>query len=89
MKWARIDETWYKFLGDGVLAYFGSPQAHEDRVGRAVHAGQDAVAAVAKLELQNNVALEARVGIATGQVVVGDLVGEAAAEAQALIDRLG
>ena len=54
-----------------------------------MRAGPDAVAAVAKLELQNNVALEARVGIATGQVVVGDLVGEAAAEAQAQIDRLG
>jgi class 3 adenylate cyclase/predicted ATPase len=73
-----------KFLGDGVLAYFGWPQAHEDQAERAVRAGLDAVAAVARLDLDNNVALKARVGIATGQVVVGDLVGEAAAEAEAV-----
>ncbi|MCZ6811750.1 MAG: hypothetical protein O7D97_07060 [Planctomycetota bacterium] len=65
-----------KFLGDGVLAYFGWPQAHEDQVERAVRAGLDAVSAVAKLELDHNLALQARVGIATGRVVVGDLVGE-------------
>ncbi|MFQ6018975.1 MAG: AAA family ATPase, partial [Kiloniellaceae bacterium] len=73
-----------KFLGDGVLAYFGWPQAHEDQAERAVRAGLDAVAAVAKLKLDDNVALQARVGIATGRVVVGDLVGEAAAEAEAV-----
>ena len=73
-----------KFLGDGVLAYFGWPQAHEDQAEQAVRAGLDAVAAVAKLKLDNNVALQARVGIATGRVVVGDLVGEAAAEAVAV-----
>ncbi len=73
-----------KFLGDGVLAYFGWPQAHEDQVERAVRTGLDAVAAVASLKLDDNVALQARVGIATGRVVVGDLVGEAAAEAEAV-----
>ncbi len=73
-----------KFLGDGVLAYFGWPQAHEDQAERAVRTGLDAVAAVSKLKLDDNVALQARVGIATGQVVVGDLVGEAAAEAEAV-----
>ncbi|MHA1152784.1 MAG: adenylate/guanylate cyclase domain-containing protein, partial [Alphaproteobacteria bacterium] len=73
-----------KFLGDGVLAYFGWPQAHEDQAERAVRAGLDAVAAVARLELDDNVALEARVGIATGRVVVGDLVGEAATETEAV-----
>lgn len=73
-----------KFLGDGVLAYFGWPQAHEDQAERAVRTGLDAVTAVAKLELDDNVALQARIGIATGQVVVGDLVGEAAAEAEAV-----
>jgi class 3 adenylate cyclase/predicted ATPase len=73
-----------KFLGDGVLAYFGWPQAHEDQVERAVRTGLDAVAAVARLEFDHDVALEARVGIATGQVVVGDLVGEASAEAEAV-----
>jgi class 3 adenylate cyclase len=84
-----------KFLGDGVLAYFGWPQAHEDQAERAVRTGLDAVAAVARLDLEGDVALQARVGIATGQVVVGDLVGtgqvvvgdligEAAAEAEAV-----
>ena len=73
-----------KFLGDGVLAYFGWPQAHEDQAERAVRAGLDAVAAVSKLKLDDNVALQARVGIATGQVVVGDLVGEAAKDAEAV-----
>ncbi len=73
-----------KFLGDGVLAYFGWPQAHEDQVERAMRAGLDAVAAVAKLKLDIDVELQARVGIATGQVVVGDLVGEATKEAEAI-----
>jgi class 3 adenylate cyclase/predicted ATPase len=73
-----------KFLGDGVLAYFGWPQAHEDQVERAVRTGLDAVAAVANLKLDDNVALQARVGIATGRVVVGDLVGEVTAEAEAV-----
>jgi class 3 adenylate cyclase len=73
-----------KFLGDGVLAYFGWPQAHEDQVERAVRTGLDAVAAVAKLKLDDNVPLQARVGIATGRVVVGDLVGEAAKDAEAV-----
>ena len=72
-----------KFLGDGVLAYFGWPQAHEDQAERAVRAGLDAVEAVAKLKLDDNVALQARVGIATGQVVVGNLIGDADAEAVA------
>ena len=73
-----------KFLGDGVLAYFGWPQAHEDQAERAVRAGLDAVAAVSKLKLDDNVALQARVGIATGLVVVGDLVGETAKDAEAV-----
>jgi class 3 adenylate cyclase/predicted ATPase len=73
-----------KFLGDGVLAYFGWPQAHEDQAERAVRTGLDAVAAVSRLVLDNDVSLQARVGIATGRVVVGDLVGESAAEAEAV-----
>ncbi|MCP4317989.1 MAG: AAA family ATPase [Hyphomicrobiales bacterium] len=73
-----------KFLGDGVLAYFGWPRAHEDQAERAVRAGLDAVAAVARLKLDYNVVLKARVGIATGQVVVGDLIGEATKETEAV-----
>ena len=64
-----------KFLGDGVLAYFGWPQAHEDQAERAVHAGLDAIARTAGLSAEG-AALAARVGIASGLVVVGDLSGE-------------
>jgi len=63
-----------KYLGDGVLAYFGWPQAHEDQAERAVRAGLDAVAALSGLKLDSSVELQARTGIATGQVVIGDLV---------------
>jgi predicted ATPase/class 3 adenylate cyclase len=66
-----------KFLGDGVLAYFGYPTAHEDDAERAVRAGLALVEATAGLQPQVEVGLHARVGIATGLVVVGDLLGEA------------
>ncbi len=74
-----------KYLGDGVLAYFGYPGAHEDDPERAVRAGLELVHAVAKLQIRPDVALEARVGIATGDVVVGDLVGQGSAEEHAAI----
>ena len=73
-----------KYLGDGILAYFGWPLAYEDQAERAVRAGLDAVAAVADMKQQNGETLSARVGIATGQVVVGDLVGVLAEDAQAV-----
>ncbi|MCZ6861119.1 MAG: AAA family ATPase [Alphaproteobacteria bacterium] len=73
-----------KYLGDGVLAYFGWPQAYEDQSDRAVRAGLDAVSAVARLTLDNGQPLAARVGIATGQVVVGDLVGKTGRETEAV-----
>ena len=73
-----------KYLGDGVLAYFGWPQAYEDQAERAVRAGMDAIAAVAAVRLNEDAALAARLGIATGQVVVGDLVGESGRDAEAV-----
>jgi class 3 adenylate cyclase/tetratricopeptide (TPR) repeat protein len=73
-----------KYLGDGVLAYFGWPQAYEDQAERAVRAGMDAVDAVAAVQMADDVTLTARVGIATGQVVVGDLVGESGRDAGAV-----
>ena len=73
-----------KYLGDGVLAYFGWPQAHEDQAERAVRAGLDAVVAVGTLTLDGGMELQARAGIATGHVVVGDLVGEAGRDAEAV-----
>ena len=62
-----------KYMGDGVLVYFGYPQAHEDDAERAVRAGIEFVAAVS--DLKTHAPLQTRVGIATGLVVVGDLIG--------------
>ena len=65
-----------KFMGDGVLAYFGYPHASEDAAERAVRAGLRAVAAVKALPTPHGQSLGSRVGIATGPVVVGDVTGE-------------
>jgi class 3 adenylate cyclase/predicted ATPase len=74
-----------KYIGDGVLAYFGYPQAHEHDAERAVRAGLALVEAVPKLTTAAGVPLQARVGIATGLVVVGDLIGAGAAQEQAVV----
>jgi class 3 adenylate cyclase/predicted ATPase len=73
-----------KYMGDGVLCYFGWPNAHEDDAERAVRAGLAITAAVKNLETPEG-PLSARVGIATGLVVVGDLIGAGAAQEQAVI----
>ena len=72
-----------KYMGDGVLIYFGYPQAHEDDAERAVRAGLELVAAVAALK--THPPLQTRVGIATGLVVVGDLIGSGASQEQAIV----
>jgi class 3 adenylate cyclase len=72
-----------KYMGDGVLVYFGYPQAHEDDAERAVRAGLELIAAVKALKADTP--LQTRVGIATGLVVVGDLIGSGAAQEQAVI----
>ena len=72
-----------KYMGDGVLIYFGYPQAHEDDAERAVRAGLELVAAISDLKTQ--AALQTRVGIATGLVVVGDLIGSGASQEQAIV----
>jgi class 3 adenylate cyclase len=72
-----------KFMGDGVLIYFGYPQAHEDDAERAVGAGLELVAAVSGLK--THAELQTRVGIATGLVVVGDLIGSGASQEQAIV----
>jgi class 3 adenylate cyclase/tetratricopeptide (TPR) repeat protein len=73
------------FRGDGILAYFGYPRAHEDDAERTVRAGLDIVAAVARLETHAAEPLAVRIGIATGLVVVGDLSGEGALWEHAVI----
>ena len=80
----RYDGHIAKFLGDGVLAYFGWPQAHEDDGERAVRTGLETVAAVADIECDKGEYLRTRVGIATGQVVVGDLVSGGHLDAEAV-----
>jgi class 3 adenylate cyclase/predicted ATPase len=72
-----------KYMGDGVLIYFGYPQAHEDDAERAVRAGLELVAAVTSLK--THASLQTRVGIATGLVVVGDLIGSGASQEQAIV----
>src|SRR5689334_3707400 len=74
-----------KYLGDGVLAYFGYPQAHEEDAEQAVRAGLALIDAMAKLDAGHATTLRVRIGIATGLVVVGDLLGEGAAQEEAVI----
>src|SRR4051812_16386050 len=71
-------------MGDGVLIYFGYPRAHEDDAERAVRAGLGVVDAVGRLDVKS-AKLQARVGIATGLVVVGDLIGEGMAQEQSVV----
>jgi predicted ATPase len=70
-------------MGDGVLVYFGYPQAHEDDAERAVRAGVELIQAVGGLN--SSASLQTRVGIATGLVVVGDLIGSGAAQEQTVV----
>ncbi|MEE8247047.1 MAG: adenylate/guanylate cyclase domain-containing protein, partial [Alphaproteobacteria bacterium] len=74
-----------KYLGDGVLVYFGWPEAHEDQAESGLRAGLDAVEAVAGVALAGGEPLAARVGIATGEVVIGDIVGTESAQTEAVI----
>jgi class 3 adenylate cyclase/predicted ATPase len=74
-----------KYMGDGVLAYFGYPQAHEHDAERAVRAGLALVEAVPKLTTAAAAELQVRVGIATGLVVVGDLIGSGEAQERGIV----
>jgi class 3 adenylate cyclase len=84
---AETMESWDGFvanyMGDGVLVYFGYPEAHEDDVERAVSAGLALVEAVSHLQVPSP--LEVRIGIATGMVVVGDHVGTGDAQGHGVV----
>jgi len=80
---ARFDGFVAKYMGDGVLLYFGYPQAHEDDAERAVRAGLALIEAVHKLRIHGP--LQLRVGVATGLVVVGDLVGSGEAQERGVV----
>jgi predicted ATPase/class 3 adenylate cyclase len=82
---ARNEGVIARYMGDGVLAYFGYPQAHEDDPEQATRAALALVDAVANLQTDIGTGLQVRVGIATGTVVVGDLTGEGAAQEHAVI----
>jgi class 3 adenylate cyclase len=72
-----------KYMGDGVLIYYGYPHAHEDDAERAVRSGLELLTAVG--DLKTHAPLQTRVGIATGLVVVGDLIGSGASQEQAIV----
>ncbi len=81
----RLDGFVAKYMGDGVLAYFGYPAAHEEDASRAVRAGLALIEEVRRLTLPVGLApLQVRVGIATGLVVVGDLIGSGSAQEQSI-----
>jgi predicted ATPase/class 3 adenylate cyclase len=80
---ARFTGFVAKYMGDGVLVYFGYPQAHEDDAERAVRAGLAVIDAVAGLDAAEP--LRGRIGIASGLVVVGDLIGEGAAQEHGVV----
>jgi class 3 adenylate cyclase/tetratricopeptide (TPR) repeat protein len=92
----RFDGLVAKYMGDGVLVYFGYPRAHEDDAERAVRAGLDTVVAVGVLDApaipgtpalgeRSGDRLQVRIGIATGLVVVGDLIGEGEAQERGVV----
>jgi class 3 adenylate cyclase len=72
-----------KYMGDGALVYFGYPQAHEDDAERSVRAGLELIQAV--VGLRSSAPLQTRVGVATGLVVVGDLIGSGEAQERGIV----
>jgi class 3 adenylate cyclase/tetratricopeptide (TPR) repeat protein len=74
-----------RYIGDGILAYFGYPQAHEDDPERAVRAALSLVEVVPTIATRHDTPLQVRLGIATGVVVIGDLIGEGAARDQGAV----
>jgi class 3 adenylate cyclase/tetratricopeptide (TPR) repeat protein len=79
----RFDGFVAKYMGDGVLIYFGYPQAHEDDAEQAVRAALAVIEAVGRLAARED--LRVRLGIATGLAVVGDLIGEGAAQERGVV----
>ncbi len=74
-----------RYMGDGVLVYFGYPQAHEDDAERAVRVGLELITAVSALKPFTDTILQCRVGLATGLVIVGDLIGTGDAQEHGIV----
>jgi class 3 adenylate cyclase len=81
----RLGGTVAQYLGDGMLAYFGYPAAHEDDAERAIRAGLAIIESISKPQSNVSSTLQARIGIASGVVVVGDLVREGVTQENAAI----
>jgi len=82
---ARFDGFIAKFMGDGVLAYFGYPQAQEDAAERSVYAALAIIEGLRQLKGPSGRAFETRIGIATGLVVIGDIIGSGAAREHSIV----
>src|ERR1700736_3184943 len=82
---ARFDGFIAKFMGDGVLAYFGYPQAQEDAAERSVYAALAIIESLRLLKGPDGRALETRIGIATGIVVIGDIIGSGVAREHSIV----
>ena len=74
-----------KFMGDGVLAYFGFPRAFEDAAERAIRAAISIVAEAGEIELPDNTRVQTRIGIATGIVVIGEIIGTGTARERTIV----
>ena len=82
---SRFEGYIAKYVGDGLLIYFGYPKAHEDDAERAIRSGLGLTSAVGALQVRTGQPLQVRIGIATGLAVVGDIVGEGAAQERAVV----
>ena len=81
----RFDGFVARYMGDGIVVYFGYPQAHEDDAERAVRAGLELITAVTALK--SRASLQTRVGIATGVVVVGDLLSSGETQERGMVGK--
>jgi class 3 adenylate cyclase len=77
---AEFEGSVAKYLGDGVLAYFGYPEAHEDDAERAIRAGLRLIDAMSAVDTGSGIRPQVRIGVATGLVVVGELIGEGSSQ---------
>ena len=77
---AEFEGSVAKYLGDGILAYFGYPEAHEDDAERAIRAGLRLIDAMSAVDAGSGIRPQVRIGVATGLVVVGELIGEGSSQ---------
>ena len=81
----RYDGYIARYMGDGMLVYFGYPHAHEDDAERALHAGLEIISQVVEIKPGADLSLQSRIGVATGLVVVGETIGEETSREQVVM----